>query len=89
MASGCIPAHFHRAANGDSSMHHHTDSRSPVFRQASAGRRMVLGCGSNVVNQVYHVKGKSVLMLLVPNIKQYPSFIKVVPKVGEKGYFRG
>ena len=63
MANGCISAN---ATNGDSSLHH-VDSRfraSPVVRQVSSGRRrMVLGCGSNVVSHVYRVQGIAICVM--------------------------
>ncbi|KAL5473122.1 hypothetical protein EMCRGX_G027568 [Ephydatia muelleri] len=59
MTNGCISAIHNHTTNGEDSIIHHTDSRLhvlPGFCPASAGRRrMVLGCGSNVVNRIYRV----------------------------------
>ena len=66
MTNGCISAIHNHTTNGEDSIIHHTDSRLhvlPGFCPASAGRRrMVLGCGSNVVNRIYRVGGNSALM---------------------------
>ena len=55
----------------------------------TAGKgKYVLGCGSNVVDYIYNVRGTHVCVHAVKiNIYNLIMLFAVVPKAGEKGFF--